>query len=117
MVYSCGAYVPPAENPGMQLGIVMGVLAKHGRDKVTLIASPGIGDVGAWLEQLMAESTGKIGKGLDSRSRASRSGRPDVYGRDRLFAYLELEGEGDAAQQKQVEGARGCRDTPWCASW
>ena len=57
---ACGADVPPAENPGVQLGIALGVAAtRFGRDKVTIIASPGIADLGAWLEQLLAESTGK----------------------------------------------------------
>ena len=56
--------VPPAENPGVQLGIALGVAAKQfGRDKITIVASPGIADLGAWLEQLIAESTGKQGKG------------------------------------------------------
>ena len=65
MERACGADVPPAENPGVQLGIAMGVAAKRfGRDKVTIIASPGIADLGAWLEQLLAESTGKHGRGL-----------------------------------------------------
>jgi transaldolase/glucose-6-phosphate isomerase len=65
MQRSCGADVPPSENPGVQLGVAMGVAAtRFGRDKVTIIASPGIADFGAWLEQLLAESTGKQGRGL-----------------------------------------------------
>jgi transaldolase / glucose-6-phosphate isomerase len=61
----CGPDVPPTENPGVQLGVAMGVAAtRFGRDKVTIIASPGIADLGAWLEQLLAESTGKQGRGL-----------------------------------------------------
>ena len=65
MVRACGPDVPPTENPGVQLGIAMGVAAtRFGRDKVTIIASPGIADLGAWLEQLLAESTGKQGRGL-----------------------------------------------------
>ena len=65
MERACGADVPPAENPGVQLGVAMGVAAtRFGRDKVTIIASPGIADLGAWLEQLLAESTGKQGRGL-----------------------------------------------------
>ncbi|MDP9103353.1 MAG: bifunctional transaldolase/phosoglucose isomerase, partial [Pseudomonadota bacterium] len=65
MVHACGADVPPSENPGVELGVLLGVAAsKLGRDKITVVASPGIGDLGAWLEQLMAESTGKHGKGL-----------------------------------------------------
>jgi transaldolase/glucose-6-phosphate isomerase len=65
MERACGADVPPMENPGVQLGVAMGIAAtRFGRDKVTIIASPGIADLGAWLEQLLAESTGKQGRGL-----------------------------------------------------
>jgi transaldolase/glucose-6-phosphate isomerase len=101
MVYSCGAYVPPSHNPGLALGIALGVAGKHGRDKVTIIASPGIAGLGAWLEQLIAESTGKQGLGLipiDSEPLVSAQD----YGADRFFAYLELAGGADAAQQKAV---------------
>ncbi|HXJ02423.1 MAG TPA: bifunctional transaldolase/phosoglucose isomerase, partial [Micropepsaceae bacterium] len=63
MVRSCGAHVPPADNPGIRLGAILGTLAAEGRDKITIIASPAIADIGAWLEQLIAESTGKLGKG------------------------------------------------------
>jgi hypothetical protein len=79
----------------------MGVLARHGRDKVTLIASPGIADLGAWLEQLLAESTGKDGKGLIPVDQESL-GPPQVYGNDRLFVYLRLESAPDAAQDAAV---------------
>src|SRR2546428_7123356 len=82
----CGASVPAAENPGALLGIFLGVLARHGRDKVTLIASPGIAELGAWLEQLLAESTGKGGTGLIPVDREPL-GPPAGYGGDRPFAY------------------------------
>src|SRR5207237_299549 len=65
MVYACSALVPVEENPGVVLGTIFGVAAtQFGRDKVTITTSPGIRDLGAWLEQLIAESTGKLGKGL-----------------------------------------------------
>ncbi len=64
MAIACSSCLPVDKNPGVQLGLVLGVAAKAGRDKVTLITSPGIWDFGAWLEQLLAESTGKDGKGL-----------------------------------------------------
>src|SRR2546425_1124140 len=64
MARRCSAPGPAASNPGAALGIVLGVLARHGRDKVTLVTSPDVGALGAWLEQLLAESTGKLGKGL-----------------------------------------------------
>lgn len=101
MVHSCAACVPPQENPGVVLGTIMGVLAKHGRDKVTLIASPGIFDLGAWLEQLLAESTGKDGKGVIPVD-LEPLGPPQVYGTDRLFVYVRLESAPDAAQDTAV---------------
>jgi transaldolase/glucose-6-phosphate isomerase len=101
MVRSCGPDVPPALNPGVQLGIVLGILATHGRDKVTFIASPGISDIGAWLEQLMAESTGKQGRGIVPID-GEPLGAPDVYGSDRLFVYLELADAPDFQQREQV---------------
>jgi transaldolase/glucose-6-phosphate isomerase len=90
MVRSCGPSVPPAANPGVELGVVLGTAAKAGRDKVSILASKGIADLGAWLEQLLAESTGKQGKGLipvDSEP----LGAPAAYSADRIFAYLRLE--------------------------
>ncbi len=101
MVRSCAAGTPPVANPGVQLGAILGVAAKAGRDKVTIVASPGLADVGAWLEQLLAESTGKQGHGIvpvDSEP----LGAPSVYGNDRLFAYLRLEGQADPAQEAAV---------------
>src|SRR2546428_12923485 len=79
MAGRCGASVPAAENPGALLGIFLGVLARHGRDKVTLIASPGIADLGAWLEHLLAEATGKGGPGLIPGD-AQPPGPPAGYG-------------------------------------
>jgi transaldolase/glucose-6-phosphate isomerase len=101
MVRSCAANVPPAHNPGVVLGTVLGVLGKSGCDKVTIIASPGIADFGAWLEQLLAESTGKQGKGLIPVD-AEPLGSPDVYGTDRLFVYVRLSSEADAKQDDAV---------------
>jgi hypothetical protein len=101
MVTACGATVPVAENPGALLGVILGTAAKNGRDKVTIIASPGIADVGAWLEQLLAESTGKQGHGIVPVDREAL-GRPDVYGSDRVFAYLRLEPAPDADQDSRV---------------
>ncbi len=90
-----------AENPGALLGVILGTAAKSGRDKVTIIASPGISDVGAWLEQLLAESTGKQGHGIIPVDREAL-GASDVYGNDRVFAYLRLEPAPDAAQDAKV---------------
>ena len=102
MVQACAATVPVADNPGAVLGIIMGVHCNAGKDKVTLITSPGISDLGAWLEQLLAESTGKEGKGIIPVDR-EEVGSPEVYGKDRLFVYIRLEGAADAAQDTKVD--------------
>jgi transaldolase/glucose-6-phosphate isomerase len=101
MAHACASCVPARDNPGLVLGTVMGVLAQHGRDKVTLIASPAIDDLGAWLEQLLAESTGKKGRGLVPVDREPL-GAPAVYGKDRLFVYLRLTPSPDAGQDAAV---------------
>ncbi len=89
MVAACGPDTPPHDNPGVILGAVLGAAHNHGRDKITMVASAGISDLGAWLEQLLAESTGKNGKGLIPVDRES-IGPPENYGDDRLFVYLKL---------------------------
>jgi transaldolase/glucose-6-phosphate isomerase len=81
--------VPPAENPGIGLGLALGTAAAAGRDKVTITASPGLASFGAWAEQLFAESTGKHGKGLIPVD-GEPLGRPEVYGNDRIFIDLRL---------------------------
>jgi len=101
MMRSCAANVPPADNPGVVLGTILGVLGKSGRDKVTIVASSGIADFGAWLEQLLAESTGKHGKGLVPVD-AEPLGEPAVYAQDRLFIYMRLTSEPDAKQDEAV---------------
>jgi transaldolase/glucose-6-phosphate isomerase len=101
MVEACKPSTPVEQNPGVMLGLVLGSAAKLGRDKITLITSPGISDLGAWLEQLLAESTGKIGKGIIPVDREAL-GAPEVYGNDRIFAYLHLEGATDPAQDAKV---------------
>jgi transaldolase/glucose-6-phosphate isomerase len=102
MQRSCGPDVPPAENPGIQLGIALGVAAtRFGRDKVTLVVSPGLADLGAWLEQLLAESTGKQGRGLIPLADEPLAA-PEHYGDDRFFAYVELDGQADQRQQDAI---------------
>lgn len=102
MVRACSPSVPAAENPGVRLGVTLGLLANQGRDKITLIASPQLWDMGAWLEQLTAESTGKGGKGVIPVDREDLSA-PEVYGDDRVFVYIRLASGPDAAQDAAVE--------------
>ncbi|HEY6360709.1 MAG TPA: bifunctional transaldolase/phosoglucose isomerase [Vicinamibacterales bacterium] len=103
MVCACMPSVPVEENPGVTLGTVLGVAAsRFGRDKLTIVASPGISDLGAWLEQLVGESTGKEGRGVIPIDREAL-GPPDVYGRDRLFVYLRLQSAPDAGQDESVD--------------
>jgi transaldolase/glucose-6-phosphate isomerase len=101
MVDACQPATPVEQNPGVMLGLILGTAATMGRDKITLITSPGISDLGAWLEQLLAESTGKVGKGIIPVDREAL-GSPDVYGNDRIFAYVRLESAPDAAQDAKV---------------
>ncbi len=101
MAKACGPNSAADANPGVILGAIMGVAANHGRDKITIIPSPGIFDLGAWLEQLIAESTGKIGKGIIPVDR-EKLAKPDVYGNDRLFAYLRLANKPNKAQDEAV---------------
>ncbi len=101
MVEACGAGVGVEQNPGVLLGIILGTAARSGRDKLTLIASPKISALGAWLEQLVAESTGKQGKGIVPVDRED-VGPSEVYGNDRMFAYVRLESAPDKAQDAKV---------------
>ena len=103
MVHSCGAAVPSAHNPGVVLGTVLAEATRSGRNKVTIVATEGFAFFGAWLEQLLAESTGKEGKGMipvDAEPLAS----PQSYGNDRLFVYLRM--KGDATQDKTVNAIK-----------
>ena len=101
MVRACAAGTPPLQNPGVQLGTVLGVAATQGRDKVTIVASPRIRDVGAWLEQLLAESTGKQGHGIVPVD-AEPLVDPSYYGGDRIFAYLSLSDAPDPKQDAAI---------------
>lgn len=83
-------------NAAATLGLILGTSHNLGRDKITFFTSPEIFDLGAWLEQLIAESTGKIGKGITPVDRET-IGAPAVYGDDRIFAYVRLKGGDNAA--------------------
>lgn len=101
MVKACGADVSPKNNPAVILGAVLGTAHQQGRDKLTVVASPEIHDLGAWLEQLIAESTGKNGHGIIPVDRETQ-GSLDVYGSDRVFVYLRSESAPDASQDAAV---------------
>jgi transaldolase / glucose-6-phosphate isomerase len=102
MVKACGANVAADKNPGVQLGTILGTAANEGLDKLTIISSPGIHDLGAWLEQLIAESTGKQGKGIIPVDR-EKLAKPEAYGSDRVFAYLRLETKPDKKQDAAIK--------------
>jgi transaldolase/glucose-6-phosphate isomerase len=101
MVRACGPAAPLEENPGAMLGIILGTAARSGRDKVTIITSPDISDLGAWLEQLLAESTGKVGKGIIPVDREELAG-PEAYGHDRLFACVHTDHGTDVTQDAKL---------------
>jgi transaldolase/glucose-6-phosphate isomerase len=103
MVVACMPSVPVHENPGAVLGTILGVAARQfARDKVTIVSSPGIASLGAWMEQLVAESTGKQGRGLIPIDREAILA-PDMYGADRIFVYFRLQSAPDASQDAAVD--------------
>jgi len=105
MIAACGPKVDAFDNPGVILGALLGVAHKQHRDKITIFASPGIYDLGAWLEQLLAESTGKSGNGLIPVDRESAAS-PETYGGDRLFVYLRLEAAPNPEQDALIEAIK-----------
>jgi transaldolase / glucose-6-phosphate isomerase len=101
MVRACGPEAAIESNPGAMLGIILGTAQRAGRDKVTIITSPDISDLGAWLEQLLAESTGKVGKGIIPVDR-EELGAPEIYGSDRVFAYVHTDHATDVAVEAKI---------------
>jgi glucose-6-phosphate isomerase len=95
------AKLDPAENPAVQLGLLLGTAANAGRDKLTIFTSPEVADLGAWMEQLVAESTGKLGKGITPVDREAIAA-PELYGKDRIFAYIRYAGTADSSQDAKV---------------
>jgi hypothetical protein len=91
----------PAENPALQLGLLLGTAANAGQDKLTIFTSPEIYDLGAWMEQLVAESTGKQGKGITPVDREAIAA-PEFYGSDRIFAYIRYAGTADKSLDAKV---------------
>jgi transaldolase/glucose-6-phosphate isomerase len=106
VVHACASVVPAAENPGARLGAILGECAKAGRDKLTISTDPRIASFGLWVEQLLAESTGKDGKGIVPVA-GEPLGAPSVYGDDRLFVHIgveKIESESEA-KLKALEAA------------
>jgi transaldolase / glucose-6-phosphate isomerase len=101
MAECCAAWVPALENPAAWLGAALGEAALAGRDKVTFVLSPGVSSFGLWVEQLIAESTGKEGKGILPVA-DEPLGAPGVYGQDRVFVSMALAGETDAAIESRL---------------
>lgn len=99
-MHACDACVPAAENPGIRLGTILGTLANAGRDKLTLSTSPEIASLGLWIEQLIAESTGKDGKGIVPIA-GETLGAPTIYGNDRLFVHISV-GQPDAETENKL---------------
>ena len=102
VVQACAAVVPVDENPAARLGAIMAECAKAGRDKLTIVADPRIESFGLWVEQLVAESTGKEGVGIVPVA-GEPLGAPSAYGDDRLFVSIALEKTDPAAESKLKE--------------
>ncbi|MGB6066608.1 MAG: bifunctional transaldolase/phosoglucose isomerase [Desulfomonilaceae bacterium] len=101
MAHACASAVPVPENPGLVLGTSIGELASRGLDKLTFFASEGLTTLGLWLEQLLAESTGKEGKGVLPVANEP-IGEPSTYGDDRVFVYLKLEDKKEESLEEMV---------------
>ncbi|HEX8229323.1 MAG TPA: bifunctional transaldolase/phosoglucose isomerase [Chloroflexia bacterium] len=102
MVEACAPCVNAEDNPGLWLGTVWGTALQNGRDKLTIVTSPDLDSFGLWAEQLIAESTGKEGKGIVPIA-GEPVGRPSAYGNDRLFVYLKIDGATDPRQDHDVQ--------------
>ena len=99
---ACASGVPAPENPGAGLGAAMSAFTRQGRDKLTLVTSPSLESFGLWVEQLIAESLGKEGKGIIPVM-GEPLADPADYGDDRLFVYLRLESDDNSALDAAVE--------------
>jgi len=104
----CTSDIPASENLGARLGATLGTLAQQGRDKLTLVTSPSIDSLGLWVEQMLAESLGKDGKGIIPVAGEPLTA-PACYGDDRLFVCLRLEGDDNSATDAAMEQIRSSR--------
>ncbi|MBZ5498814.1 MAG: bifunctional transaldolase/phosoglucose isomerase [Acidobacteriia bacterium] len=102
MRQSCGPSVPPEANPGVSLGALLGINERNGRDKVTFVLSRSVSRFGAWAEQLLAESTGKDGRGLIPID-GEELGKPEDYGQDRTFIFMRLKDETDQKTERKLQ--------------
>jgi hypothetical protein len=102
MAAACGSEFAPRDNPGVWLGTLLGELALAGRDKVTFLPSPSLESFGIWGEQLLAESTGKEGKGLIPVA-GEDAGEPDAYGIDRVFVHIHVKGDRDGTLERRLK--------------
>jgi len=105
MAFECSPSQPLGRNPGMVLGVILGEAFKQHRDKLTIIADPELAPFGTWLEQLIAESSGKQGKGIVP-IHGEPPASPRMYGEDRLFVYLRSNGKYD----RKVKSLRRTRE-------
>ncbi len=101
MLDRCGPSVPVREHPAAQLGAALGALAQAGQDKLTLLFAPSLASVGTWVEQLIAESTGKRGRGIVPVQGEPRR-EPTAYDADRVFVELQLGTQVDRALDEHV---------------
>ena len=101
VMHACSQVVPAGENPGARLGAILGECAKAGRDKLTIVADPRVASFGLWVEQLVAESTGKEGQGIVPVA-GEPLGAPSVYGDDRLFVSISV-GRPDSGVESKLK--------------
>ncbi len=101
MMLSCGPFIPAESNPGVSLGIFLGINYKLGRDKVTFVISNSISSFGLWVEQLIAESTGKVGKGL-LPVESEKLGGPANYSNDRVFVHIYTSNDDSKADERKL---------------
>lgn len=106
MVQACQPYTAASDNPGLELGAALAAFASRGRDKITFLISPLLSTFGIWVEQLLAESTGKEGKGLVPVA-GEPAGPPEVYRNDRVFVAIHYARSDDTALQKAVSALEG----------
>lgn len=111
MAVLSGAEVKAADNPAVQLGVLLAAALQEGRDKLTVLTSPSLNGLSDWIEQLVAESTGKDGRGLVPVSQEPL-GAPDAYGADRTFVQLRLAGDAEDEPQATLLAAMEAQGAP-----